>query len=451
MNKFLENINLDIESLNGKMFFIGGYVRDLLLGLKNKDIDIEVFNIEYDTLISILSKYGKVNEVGKSFGIIKVNVDDIEYDFSIPRTENKNGIGHLSFKVSCDPKLSMSKASERRDFTINSIFMNIKGEITDFHYGAIDINNKILHPVSEQFKDDVLRPIRAFQFASRFDMKASTQLCEYSQDIKKEYNTLSKERIWCEWEKWALKSIKPSKGIELLEDIGWLDLYPELYGMKDIKQDAQWHPEGKVLTHTKHVCDHMAFVCDRDNIVGEDRLVLMFSALCHDMGKITHTKYENGRIKSKGHEQASESFAISFLNSIDCPKKIIDRVVKLVVNHMIGHVELTNKAIRRLSYRLYPESISNLVLLCESDQCGRPPLPKVIHQNLINTIEKAKKLDVINGKPRSLIKGQDLIDLGYEPGIEFGKLLQKLYEMQLKGSFFTKEKGLSLIKGINLP
>ena len=449
--KILQDIQSDLNSYNAKAFIVGGFSRDYIMDncIDYKDIDVEVFGIEYHNLVSVLSKYGEINEVGKSFGVIKIKIDDTDYDFSIPRKETKSGKGYSGFDIHTDHNMSIEHSALRRDFTINAIYIDCDGHIHDPCHGIDDINNMILRPVSESFKEDPLRVLRACQFASRFDLIVDDSFNYYATVVKNEYSDLSKERIWTEWEKWASKSIVPSKGLKVLNDCGWIHLYPEIANMIYVMQDKIYHPEKTVFLHTGFVCDYMCDLCQRDNIKGEDRVVLMFSALCHDMGKVTHTQFKNnGRIGSKGHESASVPLAESFLNSIGCPKNVIKRVLPLVKNHMCGNIELSDKAIKRLSYRLLPECIDNLVLLCESDQCGRPPLPKVISDKLQFLKNKSKELNVNKVAPKPLINGNDLIELGYKPGFELGRILKKLYEMQLNESFSNKEKGLKLSKGI---
>ncbi len=110
---------------------IGGSVRDMLLDVPSKDIDIEVFGLDADELVGILSQFGKVDAVGKSFGVLKVQMKGKDYDFSLPRRENKEGRGHKGFMVAVDPNMSLAEASKRRDFTINAISYN---PLTEIYY-----------------------------------------------------------------------------------------------------------------------------------------------------------------------------------------------------------------------------------------------------------------------------------------------------------------------------
>lgn len=171
MNKLelVKKIALDVKNKGGKVYFVGGFVRDKLLGIESKDIDVEVFNISQEQLKDILSKYGDVDEIGKSFGILMLKGIDI--DFAMPRTERKTSNGHNGFDIFINPYLSLEEASKRRDFTINSLMEDVlTGEIIDLWNGKKDLNSKVIrHIHDDSFIEDPLRVFRACQFASRFN------------------------------------------------------------------------------------------------------------------------------------------------------------------------------------------------------------------------------------------------------------------------------------------
>lgn len=165
---------LEIKSLGGEIYFVGGCVRDFFLNKKSKDIDLLVRKVKSENLIVLLKKYGRVDLVGESFGIIKFKPFDSNEDFDIalPRTEKWTGEkGYRAFNTISDPFLDIEKDLERRDFTINSIAKNaFTGEFVDPFGGIKDINNRVIKMTNpETFKDDPLRMLRAIQFASRFN------------------------------------------------------------------------------------------------------------------------------------------------------------------------------------------------------------------------------------------------------------------------------------------
>ena len=448
----LNTLNLIIQTIEangGKIYFVGGFVRDKLLNIASKDVDIEVFGLSYQQLFEILEQFGKVDLVGKAFGVLKVTIYGQDYDFNLPRKDSKNGIGHKGFSISVDHTMTIEEAASRRDFTINSMSIDSKGNLVDPFNGREDLRNRKLNPTSITFKDDVLRILRAFQFSARFDLFSSYLLNDYCFDMIKDYYTLPKERIWEEWKKWALKGKYYSQSLRVLRHINVITLYPEIDNIVTIKQDPTFHPEGRVIVHTGYVLDAMHDICVIENVDENTRLVLIFSALCHDFGKATCTQTkDNGRITAYGHEAASGPLTESFLTSIGCPRSIIDRTKSLVSQHMSANQVLSNKAIRRLSVRLNSETIRNLALLIEADQSGRPPLAKKCSDKLIYLITQSFKLGILDGQAKPFVVGQDLLNLGYTPGPIFGKLLKKLYEMQISGSITSKEQGLSRVRSL---
>ena len=155
----LSDILNAIVVASGRPFEVGGCVRDRLLGMASKDIDIEVFDIPSERLISVLSGFGKVDCVGVSFGVIKLSTSDgMEYDFTLPRRESKSGRGHRGFDVEVDHCMSIEEAAIRRDFTINAIYRcPLTDQVLDPFDGVKHLHDKTLHCTSEHFAEDPLR------------------------------------------------------------------------------------------------------------------------------------------------------------------------------------------------------------------------------------------------------------------------------------------------------
>ena len=197
-----------IRKAGGQPFVVGGFVRDKLLGLDSKDIDIEVHGLSAEALASALAPLGKVDEVGKSFGVLKISVGGEDLDISLPRTDSKSGEGHTGFDVSVDPHMGIEKALSRRDFTINAIAMDPDtGEIIDPFGGAAHLQAGKLVAVSDAFSEDPLRVIRGIQFAGRFGMTMDDRTAEMSRSLLAEIETLPLERIWGEFEKIGTKGV----------------------------------------------------------------------------------------------------------------------------------------------------------------------------------------------------------------------------------------------------
>jgi tRNA nucleotidyltransferase (CCA-adding enzyme) len=217
----------------GHVYEAGGTVRDGILGIPSKDKDYEVYGLHPEQLKEILSNFGNADMIGQSFQVFKLKIDGYDCDFSLPRRDSKVAEGHTGFKVEYDPFMSKIQACSRRDFTCNAMLKDtVTGEIFDFFGGQEDLEKGILRATSEKhFGDDPLRVLRGFGFSGRFDMKVEPKTAQLCQQLRYEYKTLSIDRIREEFFKWSLRSIKPSKGLEFLKDVGWISLYPELSNM----------------------------------------------------------------------------------------------------------------------------------------------------------------------------------------------------------------------------
>jgi tRNA nucleotidyltransferase (CCA-adding enzyme) len=434
--------NLVLDN-GGTAWVVGGASRDLVMygSMDNvKDFDIEVFGISPQELILILGMYYEINLVGQSFGVVKLR--GLPIDVSIPRRESKSGTGHTGFEVYSDPSMSVEEAALRRDFTINSIYYNpVLNVFNDPYRGINDIYDKKLRPVSERFKEDPLRVLRAMQFIARFNLEATQELLHYCYDVGIE--NLSKERIFGEWSKLLLKGHQIGNALNFLVASKWIHFFPELAALQGIQQDPSHHPEGDAFVHTCHVMD--AFAASREGNDFED-LVVGFAALTHDFGKATHTKFEDGKWKSHGHEEASVPLARQFLKRLTNEDRLIYQVLPLVADHMSPRLLYTSgasdSAIRRLSLRVNGR-LDLLTKLSKLDRLGRPPLnPEFSDVEWL--LSRAAALSVRHERPKPIIMGRHLIQLGLKPGPEMGRILAEVFEAQLEGEIVNEAGGLAL-------
>jgi len=232
-----------------RVLLVGGAVRDMQLGECPKDLDVEVYGMKPDDLHASLEKMGKVDAVGKSFGILQLKMDGEYYDVSVPRRENKRGRGHKGFIMDPDPTMTPKEAAARRDFTMNALAYDpLTDEVLDFFGGCADLWGGLLRHTSPAFSEDPLRVLRGMQFCGRFHLTPFSETNKLCWDLKDEYKDLPVERVWEEWWKWATKSVKPSAGLVFLREANWLDLYPQLHNLIDVPQDPEWHPEGWSLS-----------------------------------------------------------------------------------------------------------------------------------------------------------------------------------------------------------
>jgi len=431
-----------VAESGGQGILVGGCVRDAILGIAPKDADIEVYGLEPEQVERLLSAKFKIVAVGRAFGVLKIH--GVPIDVSLPRRESKSGLGHKGFLVNSDPMMEYREAAARRDFTVNSMgFDPLKNEVIDPYGGRRDINARLLRHTSAQFSEDPLRVLRAMQFAARFDFEVAPETVALCRKIEPE--GLPRERIFEEWSKLILKGVRPSRGLAFLRDCGWIRYYPELEAMIGCRQDPDWHPEGDVWVHTLHCMD--AFAAERVGDEWED-LVVGLAVLCHDLGKPSTTEDDDGRIRSKGHEQAGEAPTRSFLARMTDQSDLIEAVVPHVVNHLrpqeLHECNASDSAIRRLARKV--GRIDRLVRVSRADQMGRPPKPFTGFPAGDWLLERAGALAVVYSTPPMIVMGRHLLEMGLTPGPSVGEVLSVCYEAQLEGKFTTLDEGLEFAR-----
>lgn len=439
----------------GRPRLVGGGVRDWLLGLPTTDYDVEVAGVDFETLHRVLAPFGATDVVGRNFGVIKLRHHGQEYDFSLPRRESKTGAGHRGFAVSPDPALSDAEAAARRDFTVNAIAYDpFADAIIDPHGGRADLQARVLRHTSEAFAEDPLRVLRAAQFAARFDFALAPGTAAVCRQIADSYGELPVERIWAEWEKWAVKSIKPSRGLAVLEECGWQRHFPEIAALHGCQQDPEWHPEGDVFTHTQCCLDALVQLPAWAEADRATRRRLMLAVLAHDFGKPATTQYaeRRGQMRwiSPGHEAAGGPLATAFLRRIGAPLELDAPVAALVVNHLAHHhgqTTFTDTSVRRLARRLHPATIDELAGVMRADSNGRPPLLSPdTHARIDELVARAHTLALENAAPRPLLYGRHLIQSGHHPGPGFKAVLEAAFEAQLDGAFADEAGGLAWLQ-----
>jgi tRNA nucleotidyltransferase (CCA-adding enzyme) len=265
------------------------------------------------------------------------------------------------------------------------------------------------------------------------------------------FTELAGQRVRDEWFKWAEKSVRPSAGLRFLAATQWAGHFPEIQALIGTPQDPEWHPEGDVFVHTCHCCDAMARLPEWMSAGPEARAVWMLAILAHDFGKPATTRQETRdgrpRIVSPGHDVLGGELARSFLERIHAPPAVRERVVPLVVNHIIHFQSLTDRALRRLARRLEPESIESLCLVITADSMGRPPKPAARPEAARLLLERARELRVQQRPPDPILMGRHLLELGLPPGKDIGVVLHHAYEAQLEGAFFDLPQALNWLRG----
>ena len=436
-----DNLNMSrkiaalVNELGGKTYYVGGMVRDELLGIESKDVDIEVHGITPGQLENILDSVGEKLKIGASFGIFSLRGYDI--DIAMPRTEQATGRGHRDFEVFIDPFLGVEKAAMRRDFTVNALMKDVlTGEIVDSFGGIEDLKNGILRHVNDKtFVEDPLRALRAGQFAARFNFKIAPETIQIIKTMS--LDALPKERVLGELVKALLKAERPSVFFDCMKAAQQLDCwFPELKALIGLEQPSNWHPEGDVWNHTMLVLDAAAALKDK----AKNPLGFMLAALCHDFGKALTQRIEKGKITFYSHEIEGKPLIERFLRRLTDETELIKYTLNLCELHMrpnsLAAFGSSQKALNKLFYAcLDPDA---LVMLAKADAlgCGDREINPATQEYLISGLESYKET---MAKP--FVLGADLVKAGLAPGEYFSDLLEYANKLRLAG--IEKENALT--------
>ncbi len=387
---------------------VGGYVRDRLLQIDSKDIDIEVYGVSsFEKLKIILEEFGSINTVGKSFGVCKLYLQDLELDFTLPRIEEKIAIGHTGFEINIESDIDFTTAARRRDFTINSIGYDVTHKkILDPFYGIDDLKNKILRAVDKKsFVEDPLRVYRAVQFCCRFGLQMDKELFGLCSMMvaNNMLSELSKERVFQEIEKLLLKAQMPSLGFKLYEELGIIKSFDELHFLTQ----SHWN---QIL----HTLDNLA---KQKTANKTTNITLMLAAICYKLGREKTT---------------------SFIIKLTDEKKILHKVLSLVLNPITEL--LSDSDLYRLAIKVTIEDLLTLTkaVFQETDH-ERYRICEINHL-------RAQTLGILHKKIPPLLKGKDILACGISPSKKFSTILKQAYEGQIEGKFHSHEDGMIWLK-----
>lgn len=411
----------------GRAFYVGGIVRDHILGLDNKDVDIEIHGIEPEKLAEILESFGEVTKTGLSFGVF--GLKKYEIDIAMPRKEKAVGRGHRDFEIDVDPFIGYEKAAIRRDFTMNAMMEDVlTGEILDFFGGREDMKNHLIRHVNDvTYQEDPLRVLRAAQFAARFQF----EIADETRDISRTMNLmdLASERIHGELSKALMKAKKPSVFFDELRKMGQLSQwFPEIEALIGVPQNPVHHPEGDVWSHTLMVLDAAAEL-RRDAKYPEG---FMMSALTHDLGKAVSTLVEENKVSAIGHEKTGVELARQFLRRISNENRLTHYVLNMVELHMRPNMMASDRASRKATSKMFDQSVcpEDLLLLAKADYFGKGNAEDYSTTEAFLQ-ERLSFFQELMSRP--FVQGRDLIEAGIEPGADFNEALAYSHKMRLAG------------------
>lgn len=408
-------------------YFVGGAVRDMILGYSINDYDITTLATP-DEIRETLHMY-KTIDIGGSLGTVLARTENFSVDITPFRIEGE----YKNYRKPEEVIFSKDVRDDikRRDFTINAILYN--GEFIDYVGGIEDLKNKIIRAIGdseERIREDALRILRAVRFASKYDFEIEEGLKSAIISNVSLLKNISYERIRDEFVKILLdKNVK--LGINLLKELHILDIIlPEIVETYDYDQNSKYHEN--------NLYDHIL------NVVGysPEVLEIRLAALLHDLGKpSTFSVGEDGVAHYYGHEVESSEIARNVLRRFKFSNEIIKNVRILIENHMTFQSVMTDRALRRQIRKVGSDNILNLYDLMVADRLGTMKSRSAddIFKRRDRVVELLKEP---TSKPKFLnFGGSDLIEMGFTPGPEFKKILNELTELVLDDpSLNTNEK-----------
>ena len=362
----LSQEEIDAILAQGKIFEVGGAVRDSLLNMPlDKDRDYLVTGIEFDKLTRILNRHGRVDLVGKSFGVIKFTQFSKErqktFDIALPRSEHSTGLGHKEFAIDYDPNLPIEDDLVRRDFTINAMARPLDSDnIVDPLDGQIDLRKRQIRMTSaDSFIDDPLRMLRAVQFAARLEFSIEPTTLKAIAENSHLISTVSAERVAEELNKLLEQAKRPSEGFRVMQTTGLLkQILPELEACVDVTQPGGFH-KYDVFEHTLHVIDAAPM-----------KKRIRLAALFHDITKPSHRRLlDDGGSSYYGHETSGAKVTKEIMARLRFSNDLTRDVATLVKRHMFPN-EMSDKARRRLIKWVGKELIFELLDLRRADIVG---------------------------------------------------------------------------------
>lgn len=426
----LSNQIIKVVLEKGKIYEVGGAVRDRFISpiLPDKDKDYLITGIPMDELCSLLSRFGKVDLVGKSFGVIKflpLKKYDGEhvFDVALPRKEYSTGPGHKDFRVEYDHTLRVEDDLSRRDFTINAMAEDLAtGKLVDPLNGRKDIKRRLIRITNaNSFKDDPLRMLRGIQFAARFEFGLEEGTLDSLRQNADLIATISPERIQEELNKLLVKAKYPSAGFRLMQQVGLLEkILPELASAVGVTQPGGYH--------AYDVFEHSILTADsapRD-------LVIRLAALLHDVSKPeTKAPTESGAT-FYGHEKRGARVAKRALQRLRYSNQIVDQATLLIDKHMFT-TGVTDKGLRRLIRKMGEELVFPLLDLRRADVVAQG---KGGNTEDVDELEERIRLEIERQPPFGLkdlaLDGNDIMKtFDIPPSPLVGQVLNYLLELVL--------------------
>ena len=446
-----------LRSHEHQAYFVGGCVRDLLLGREPADFDVATSARPEQ----VLALFERSFAVGAQFGVVLVASaaaggelsDSPEILTEVATFRNDHGYSDGRRPDSVAFSLRAQEDVERRDFTINGLLLDpdrlaelrLAGEtgrmsdaVLDFVGGVRDLTLGVVRAIGDprlRFAEDKLRLLRAVRFAARFefalDPATAAAMCEQAAAI----GQVSRERVRDELTR-MLTEGRARRAFELLDQTGLLaQVLPEVARMKGVAQPPQFHPEGDVWAHTLLLLEQLPEGCAPE---------LAWGALLHDVGKPPTFRQAPDRIRFDRHVEVGARIAQEIFRRLRFSNSAAAQILSLIENHMrFGDVEKMKESTLRRFFRL-PEFDQHLALHKMDCLASHGSLDCYRFAQ-----ERFASLSLEQVRPALLVTGKDLIAAGYRPGPEFKKMLALAEDAQLEGRIQSRDEGLALIRALS--
>ena len=413
----IKEIAKKIQLKGGKLYLVGGAVRDELLKILKHDEDYSVTGISFDEFKEL---FPEAIIRGKDFPVFSID----NKEFAIARKERKIGLGHKSFNIDIDKKITIEEDLIRRDITINAIAKEVlTNKIIDPFNGTLDLEKGVIRAVSNHFIEDPLRVYRVARFASQFDFQVEEKTINMMETIKKELSSLSVERVYNELSK-ALLTNKPSIFFEVLKKANVLDVhFKEIYDLIGSEQPVKYHPEGDAYNHTMIVLDKVA---NRTiNFEESKKLELRFSALVHDLGKGTTPKEEYPH--HINHEERGARLVKIMGKRLKLPTRLIKCGGTSCLEHMKGGIFDKMTFAKKVSFI---ERVNNTIL-------GLDGLQIIVDADNMSNYLNQNQFAIIGHEVINCINGNDVIK---KYNLTEGKdVANKIHEIRV---LYLKNRGI---------
>ncbi len=409
-------------------YWVGGCVRDLVLGREPTDYDIAT-SAAPDAVVRL---FPDSITVGAQFGVVKALLGEHEIEIATFRSDHGtlDGRHPREVRYAQTPQEDVS----RRDFTINGLLFDpLKSEVLDFVGGQADIRAGVVRTIGEpeaRFREDYLRLLRAVRFAARFGYLIEAKTWEALKAERRGIEQVSRERVRDELIK-MLTEGAARRAFEILDGAGLLEIIlPEVSKMKGVAQPPEFHPEGDVWIHTRMMLEKME----------RPTPTLALGVLLHDVGKPPTFQIAD-RIRFNEHAEVGAVMTEEICQRLRLSNRDTERVVALVRHHLRFKDAPKMKAStfkRFISMDGFDEHLElhRLDCLCS-------------HGDLTNWTfvkEQIEQLPPEEIRPPRLLTGNDLKAMGYPPGPQMGRILAALEEAQLEGTVKTAEQARALVE-----